>query len=490
MNNSVKEKVKNKNNLFSIGWVLSLFETLIIPCCFAIFIIQATFFALNIKENLPPDELYHVELSQIYSKSLGVPENSEKTYFLGEIAHIPFLYHWLAGRIINIKNYFIPNIEDFIVLRAFSVFTGIVNLILAYQIIKLLTKEKLVHILLMIMMSNTLMFVFISGSASYDPLSVFFPLLTILFGLKLVKLHSIYYAFFFFISIFLGALTKVTFLPFAVVSVVILVINEFKYRKSYLKQILYGLSKRKSRILIILIFLFCSFLVYLNLGLYITNLSDYKSVRPNCAVVMGRENCMKNLEFQNYYELEANAPPKSELLSFYLYLPHWIYLMIDRTFGIFTNLKMGLSYNGFTSYFLVFLLSLLFFIRTFDRNKFEHIFFSLLITVYLLILMLFTNYQMYLSNGIIHAAVQGRYIFPILVPIYSLVSLSLLSLKNKYLRILIIFVVSLIFIFGNIPFFIQNVTEEWFIPNSMGSSIIISIKDTIHNIYIVLKNCL
>lgn len=488
MGNFVKVGRLYKKNIPLNKKLWSLCAKVVISGCFVLFFAQATYFALNIKENLPPDEFYHVRLSQIYSKSIGIPRNSEETYFLGEIAHVPFLYHWLGGRLINIKNTIIPTFDDFLVLRLFSVVTGVLNLFLAYKIIQLITKKKLVHCLFLIMLSNTLMFVFISGSASYDPLSICFPLLTIYLGLKLFRVHSINVFIFFVISILLGAITKVTFLPFALVSVFFLLIHEFKFRKDYLGQIKNSFSSKKSTYFIILSLLLGSFLLFIVCDLYITNLNSYKSVRPDCEVVMGTENCMKNMEYKNYYELETNAPPKEERLKLYWYIPHWINLILDRTYGIFTDSKMMLSYKELMSYFLCLVMSIVLFIRLFDKKQIEHVYFSVLIIVYLLVLIVFTNYQMYLSNGIIHAAVQGRYIFPILVPIYALASLSLLSLKNKYLKITIFLIVSGIFINGNIPFFIKNATEGWFIVGSWGSSIVFSIKEAMSSISHIIGN--
>lgn len=468
----------------------SLCSEVLISCCFVLFFAQTIFFAFNIKEDLPPDEFYHVKLSQIYSSTLSVPGNSEETYFLGEIAHVPFLYHWLGGRVINIKNAIFPTLEDFLVLRLFSVIIGTLNLFLAYKIIRLITRDRLAYCLFMIMLSNTLMLVFISGSASYDPLSVCFPLLTIYLGLKLFKSHSINFLFFFFISILLGIMTKVTFLPFGLVNILFFLIHELKYRKDYLEQIKKRFNNKKSLLFIIMSLLLTFFFFLIVCDLYVTNLVTYKSIRPDCALVIGKENCMKNIEYKGYYELEKIAPPKEERLNLYWYIPHWINLVLDRTYGIFTSSKMTLSYNAFASYLLCLVSSAILFIRRFDRKQVEHVYFSLIIIVYLLVLMIFTNYEMYLSNGIIHAAVQGRYIFPILVPIYVLASLSLLSMKNKYLRVTIFFIVSGIFLYGNIPFFVKNFTEDWFFENSWATSLIINTREFIYTINHHIRNFL
>ena len=63
---------------------------IILGIVFFIFLLQALFFVFYIKENLPPDEFYHIRLSELYSKSISIPNNSESTYYLERYSEYHF----------------------------------------------------------------------------------------------------------------------------------------------------------------------------------------------------------------------------------------------------------------------------------------------------------------------------------------------------------------------------------------------------------------
>ena len=480
----IKNFWKNTNKEDKLYWA-------VIGIIFFVFVLQALFFAFYIKKNLPPDEFYHIKLSEIYSKHFGLVNNSEDTYYLGEISRVPFLFHWLAGRVINIKNLILPNLMNYIALRLFSVFISCLNVFIAFKIIRFLIKDKLAHILFLIMLTNTLMFVFISGAVSYDSLSVLFSALIILFTLKLFQNHNIETLALVVLFTLLGCITKVTFLPLAVISTIFLVIHEIKHIKKYQADIkeIFKIKQDKLLRFIVLTVIILSFLV-LNMNLYGTNLIRYHSIKPSCVEVMKVEQCMKNAGFASYFELEKIAPSQDSLLKLFWYIPHWIHLMIDRTYGVFTHLKLSLTYEWFLCYFSTFVLSVIKFIRDYDKKRVEHSYFIFLIVFYTIILMVFTNYPAYKTHGIIHAGVQGRYMFPVLIPLYALLSSSILSFKNKYIRWILFIFVMVVFLFGNIPFFIRNVTDEWFTTGSNGLVILEFIKKCFYFFFDKIKNLL
>ena len=483
-NKKIKNFWKNTNKEDKLCWV-------VIGIIFFVFVLQALFFAFYIKENLPPDEFYHIKLSEIYSKHFGLVNNGENTYYLGEISRVPFLFHWLAGRVINIKNLIFPNLMNYIALRLFSVFISCLNVFIAFKIIRFLTKDKLVHILFLTMLTNTLMFVFMSGAVSYDPLSVLFSALIIIFTLKLFQHHNIETLALVVLFTLLGCITKVTFLPLAFISTIFLVVHEIKYIKKYQADIkeIFKIKKGK-RFRFIVCTVMILFFLGLTVNLYGTNLIRYHSIKPSCAEVMKVEQCMKNGEFANYYELESVAPPEESLMKPFWYVPHWLYLMVDRTYGIFTHLKLSLTYEWFLVYFLILVFGIIKFIRDYDKKRVEQPYFLLLIIFYTIVLMMFTNYLAYKTHGIIHAGVQGRYMFPVLIPLYALLSSSILSFKNKYIKWVLFISVMVVFLYGNLPFFVRNVTDEWFTTGSNGLVIIEFIKRCFYFFFDKIKNLL
>ncbi|MDD2578339.1 MAG: glycosyltransferase family 39 protein [Candidatus Dojkabacteria bacterium] len=438
------------------------------------------------KKAVFPDEPHHIKLSQLYSETLGKPSNSEESFHLGSIEKIPYIYHWISGRILNIKKVILPSADDLIVLRIFTVITGVINLYIAYEIVKSITKDKLQHILVVAMLSNTLMFSFSSAGVGYDPLLILFSFLSILLTLKLLEKNSLTLLLLLIITLLAGMLTKITFLPLALLVVIFVLVTIVKQRKEYLKEIKNTVKDKDKLKYLIPLLIVISFFLFLTLDLYLGNIIKYRSLTPSCTQVMKEEDCMKNPVFKRSFTFREKASPSEERLEPYWYIPHWVYLMINRTYGIFAHKSMVLSYEQFSRYFGIIVLGIILFLTNCRAKNSKYKFFISLILFYIFLLMYHTNYQGYLSHGLLHVAVQGRYIFPVIISIYILVVQGLLSFKNKYIRAIIFGLVLFIFVYGNMPFFMKNFTENWFFENSKGTEIIINTRDflytTNHNI--------
>lgn len=457
---------------------------------FFLFFLQTLFFALTIKEGVPPDEGYHIKLSQMYSRNFTRPVNFEGSFYLGNIEDIPFLYHWLSGRVLNLKNIILPKVNDVTVLRMFSVIISVLNLFLAYKIVKKITKDKLIHILVITMLTNTLMFVFISASVGYDPLVFLFSFLSIFLGLELLEKSSLKTLFFLAVSILLGMLTKISFLPLALIAGLFVLVDVFKKRKKYLKEIKDCFNNKEGLKFIVGGIVAICLLLFLVFNLYLGNVLKYGSLEPSCVQVMELENCMESGQFASYLGLYEMAPPREQRIEPYWYIPHWVYLMTDRIYGILGHKSMSLSYAQFMRYFFVGVMGLLLFIRKYNSENSKQNFLFVISLFYSLILMFYVNYQGYLSHGILHAAVQGRYLFPVIVPIYILVAYGLLSFKNRYIRMVIFGLVLTIFLYGNVPFFIKNFTKDWFFENSWATPLIMNMKDSIYTLTHYIKGLL
>jgi hypothetical protein len=73
------------------------------------------------------------------------------------------------------------------------------------------------------------------------------------------------------------------------------------------------------------------------------------------------------------------------------------------------------------------------------------------------------NYDSYLTYGEPSLTVYGRYLFPILVPVYVLLSRYLLELfRSSSLRLSLMLASSLLFIAYDFPWFLLHATAEWY----------------------------
>ena len=75
---------------------------------------------------------------------------------------------------------------------------------------------------------------------------------------------------------------------------------------------------------------------------------------------------------------------------------------------------------------------------------------------YMVILMQAVNYQAYLNFQLPHISVQGRYLFPFLLPIYGLTATYLLSWGTRRVQVGVAVVVGLYFVYGDFPYFLQH----------------------------------
>jgi hypothetical protein len=80
----------------------------------------------------------------------------------------------------------------------------------------------------------------------------------------------------------------------------------------------------------------------------------------------------------------------------------------------------------------------------------------------MLVLLIVQNYDMYLKRGYPALALQGRYIFPVIVPFYILLVFFLNKIKPKWLRAAVFAGLTILFVIGCWIFFFRNVDVSWF----------------------------
>jgi len=480
------EKIRMPSHLKWIIAVLMLY-----------FGLRLLFFALKIFPFVPPDEVTHFGVSQIFSKVFFLPVNSPETYQYGLVTNVPWLYYWIMGKLLHL-NFF--GISDLIFLRILNIPLAFGTVYYVWRTLRLLTDDRLSQILLIVVMTNTPMFSFLSAAVSYDNLT------------NLLAAMSIYYLLAFFnnrsgtslaLSIMCqlaGALTKYTFLPLILILNVLLLIHEFRIfylLPSAFKEWFRASWRRGVGLLLAIIIG-----LVLNILLYGGNYLRYGNLVPDMAKVLSPEIAMqyrieargiiftkfregrisKGEAFEmamsvnnsvgdakttvylidNYdYLVKSGAP----IISPVAYIPLWIYTMYGSTFGIFAHLGMP---NSVTKTWLFVSLSALagaaFLYRWRPKKSgWLPVYLAAITGCYALILMYAVNYATYLEFRATGLTLQGRYLFPVIGPMYVLLSYYLLQLaKGSYVRLGIFTLASLIFIGSDFPYFLSFATPEWF----------------------------
>ena len=70
--------------------------------------------------------------------------------------------------------------------------------------------------------------------------------------------------------------------------------------------------------------------------------------------------------------------------------------------------------------------------------------------------MQFVNYPAYIEWGFIGISVQGRYLFPVILPIYGLTAGFMISYWPERLQLGVVLLVAVVFLVGDFPFFLTH----------------------------------
>jgi len=428
---------------------------------FLVFLLVCIFLAFNIKMGVSPDSYYHLRVSQAYSTTLGIPQNTPQTYQWRDITRIPYLYFWINGRILNINN---GVINEVVLLRVINVIYSLGTVYVMYLLSKEIFKDKWKRVLPVFFLTHTLMFVFLSSSINYDNLANLLSTLSIYFFVKFVKKGiNLKYLLLMLLSLCIGALTKSTVLPVALILVILSAV-EIAKRKDEVKKIKAG----KELLLLIPIAIF----VFLNLSLYGGNLLKYKTLEPSCTQILTHEQCLENgVYYRNkvdYNSTSINGPLdvfnmiiEGERIGPARYFFRWFPNLMSKIFGIMGDSSLYLPYYLVALFILFFLTGAILIIS--NKRKLTKIdkYLLTILLFYTAILFFTQNYPMYLTYNQYYLGLQGRYIFPVISIIYILLTKSFFFIKNKKLRNIVLISFSILLIYSCNIYLFLNLPDSW-----------------------------
>lgn len=464
---------------------------------FVYFGLRLLFFAVAVSPAVPPDEVTHFGISRIYAKVLLLPGNSADTFQYGLVTNIPYLYYWIMGRFLSLNVF---PISDLLFLRLLNIPLAFATILFARRMLRLLTDDRLAHLLLLVAMTNTLMFSFLSASVSYDNLVNLLAAMAVYYLLSYFQTRSGARLGASILCQLAGCLTKSTFLPLALILGVLLLVHEIRRRRA-LRRAQAARVPTSIRLRPALMLGFPILIgLALNVHLYVGNTLHYGSLTPamtdvlpldealQCRTVardhafsLFRDGHVSKEEalavasqinhpgdrdgaiylIENYDALKKSGTRPAGPLA---YIPIWIHGMAASVFGIVGHLSMP-NYGRalWPFYALMFLAGLAFVIRWRPRQSaWTATCFAVIAAFYGVFLMYAVNYRIYLSSGSPVLALQGRYIFPVLGPLYALSAFYLPGLfKGRRARLGVAAAVLLIFVASDFPYFLLNVTPQW-----------------------------
>jgi len=490
------------------AWIIFIFM--------AYFAARLIYFAVTTSPYVPADEVTMLGKSVVFSKYLLLPENTPQSYQYGLVTNIPWLYFWLMGKLLHLNVF---GLSSVLFLRLANIPFAFGTIYGVWKLLKLFTDDRLTQVLLVVAMTNTLMFSFLSSNVSYDNLT------------NLLAALAIYHLFAFFINrsgtnlatsilcLMAGCLTKATFIPIALIIFILLIARESR-NIAFLPSALANYSRTPGKVLLSVLILVC---LALNIQLYGVNLMRYKVAEPRMEQVVSLENAMQyRLTARNYifeqfkerrisieqaWDMASRIPHTGDRLDtiglvnnyamlqqtgfkpmgLLTYSGFWFFETMSSFFGIKSHMSVpnegfgllalvvsglgdlpdvsSLGFSCLALSMLILISAIAFFMRWRPWDmQWLPTYLVIIAVSYGLLLMYKINYQSYLNSREVGLTVAGRYLFPVIGPIYVLSSLYLMRLfKGRNLRLALALLATIVLVFSDFPYFMMHVTPGWYI---------------------------
>jgi hypothetical protein len=432
-----------------------------------VFIACSMFFVIKLHRAIIPDEPKHLTLSVHFATTLGIPADVPETYALGFIAHRPFLYYWLNGRVLNAVELFIPDLSDrrqLVILRLVGTLYSTLSVIFCYLLSKEIFADRWWQILPPFLLTNTLMFVFLSGGVQYDNLTNLCVSAGIYFLMRVLNGKPFYEnSLYWLLSMSAGGLTERKALPVALISVMIWFWFIMKNRSQIdfrPKWSWYWMS-----LTAVVIFLFA-----LNFSIWGINLIKYQAFKPACIEILTEVQCQhspierrnkilrlpEKLTFQDIIAGDYPDPLR-------YFTDYWTFSMLKRIYGImghkayFPNLTI--------TFFRLLIIWIVFTAIRYWKLPSYQIGCLTVLFIFHTIVLLEKNYSDELVTGFRHVAIQGRYIFPVIGAAYVVMVYYISQIQNSILRRVTVLYTILIFLWGGALFLLIDLPSDlagWF----------------------------
>lgn len=442
---------------------------------------------------MPPDEVSHIERVQHFSNSLLLPSAdvpAERAH-LRLLHYQPYLYYFIAGKWVSLN---IFDVEDYVFIRFLSIPMALLMLYYGWRFIRLLSDDRLVHLLCLTMTTNTLMFNIIAAAVSYDTLTCLWATMSLYYFAEFMLRRTPISICYLLLSMALGCLTKITILPLAFILALCFLVMEAKNAPHFMKALRpFWQSLGKSQKAWVCITLIA---ITLNGLLYGGNILQFNHLTPRPAQLLNDDEILLNpvyarnsihmaylageLTKDQAYERaekinhEGMKNATVDLLKLVTereeagitfkpvsrieYVKHWYPRMIRSIYGVFGHIQIFRHPDALLSYSVIFVLTLGSIGLYATQKKILPLEIALMFTIasYTLILMQVVNYPVYRSFQAFHVTLAGRYMFPLIVPIYALIAKYMLTSSTQRIKTFIALSIALLFIYGDFIFYMNE----------------------------------
>jgi hypothetical protein len=477
-------------------WRGDRWEPVAAALAFAWFAARAGFYALRIHPSIPPDEVAHLGLALAFSNAWLSPADGPATYPLGLVTTVPTLYYTLLGKLLWWNVLDLPPLRF---ARLANVGLGLLTVAAAWRAVRLLSGDPRVLILFLVMVTNLPMFVFVSGSVSYDNLTnllaaaASFQLFAWFTARRPIDLVLLL------LWLALGCLTKLSFAPLAVIIVAVLAWHARRAPVAALRELAAALRRPTPG-------LAAAALLLVVAGahgaqLYGGNLVRYGRLAPPADRVIGLDAALEHRIFARNFivsgyrrgeltrqqavemsrrishpgdrantlallrmvDEERAAPQRRDLVRFAV---GWAAQMLRSSVSISGHAVLNKRALDLAGYAVLGALALAGAAAAWRRREIApHTGSAAAIALgYLLVLAVGVGWPAYRQSGAAGLVAQGRYAFPVLVPAAWLLAHYLLAVFPARARVGVVLAVSAFLIWQDLPWFLARATSVWFLP--------------------------
>jgi len=442
--------------------------TIVLFVLLLVFIGSSAFFALKLQPSIIPDESHHFHVAIFFSTTWGIPADTITTLPYGVMNHWPFLSYWINARALNLLNWLAPAVSDtteFVVLRLLSVIYSTVSVLICYLLAKEIIKNRWGQIFVVFLLTNTLMFVFLSGGNSYDNLLNLCSFAGIFYLTRVFKGKPFYKnSLMWLISILFGSLVKITMLPLAAITGLLWFVYIVKNRQTINFRFIWDLKA-------ISISLICIALFAINFAIYGVNIIKYRTLYPACTQMFTEEQCMN---YPQYVRDKALGLGKKLSLTDVVRggypdpveygFDYWLSYMLTRIYGIMGHQNYFPDVS-ITVHRLLILWTIFITIKYWKKPSYPIA--SLYIVLFFYILVVFLDsYNIELLFGFKNAGSQGRYLFPVIGIYYTTMVYYYCKIPGSIFRRLTFVAATILFLYGSpIVFllrFYSSTLSSWF----------------------------
>jgi hypothetical protein len=478
--------------------IFANYETHIVAGLLVYFLARACFLAFNIEAGLPPDEVAHMRRVEIFHQPSGVPRDpmvlAAASYVPGE----PALYYRAAAVLLRLNT---AGVSDLVFLRLINAALGMVTVLYGWRWIRLFTANALTRILTVLIITNTLMFTVMSAAVSYDALVYVCAAAAIYHLTRYLLDQNPTQLLLMLLFIGIGTLTKTSFLPVGAIAVACAAIGALRALRSN------GVPTRLNVITRTRIALFLTVIAVAlaNAWLYVPNLARYGKLVPDKeqvysdsvymsspvwarntitadfrmgrlsfrdAMILARDIENEHVRRDTEHLLRREEGDRREGLVFspmprYVYPIPWLRTMAETSFGLLAHesaVRTGVWLMPYGALALMAVAGLLMTWRPWRPENVEN-YLIVIVVFYALVLMQGVNYRAYLRSHELNIALQGRYLFPVLVPLAGLAAHYYLAPWSKRIQVGLFAVAAIIFLAGDLPFFLLTADTERFFGN-------------------------